>query len=661
MDLWFEQTLFSFKIFVSLCTLFSVYKLSIKISKLIATVLLLCISVFANSQLIIGEVDPYILVTNVLIGKGISTNNIIYTGYKRSCGFFENGMDSKLQMEAGVILSTGIAVGAKGPNNTGNSSTSEIKTAGSALLDLYATQPTEDAATLQFDFIPQTEDVEFNYIFSSEEYIEYVDKNVSDIFGFFISGPGIVGEQNVALVPGKTLPVSIDNINHIRNTQYFRLNNLGEKSLQADGYTTILKANLKLQPCKTYTIKLAIADVGDDLLDSYVFIEAGSFQHKTGLGRDTFICKENFDIELDAGNPGRKVIWRKDGVTIDTAQKIRVKSFGTYEVEVFTDCGSFVARKKILPGIKDISLGKDTIFCGDALKKTLEVKNRVFDSYLWSDGSKADTLLAQKSGLYWLEIDRGGCKKRDTIILGIEPLPKINLGKDTVVCGLVDLIIGAKEIASKFIWNTGDTSIKIHINKPGSYSVWAINKNCSNRDTINISQRKVLSFNLAPHLREICKNDTISLRTGIRDTVNYATKWNTGEITSTIYISNSGTYKVTVRDKLCNFMATDSVEVKVYEGAGNIWIPNAFTPGGDQLNETFKPISDIGAFNYYKFLVFNRWGEKLFETTDPNAAWDGKFENKLCENGAYIWSLNIKSNCSKGDNNFQRGIVHLIR
>ncbi len=643
--------------------------LFIWLRKFSVTIVLLLVSFFVHSQIIIGEAAPYILVTNVLVGKGITTNNIVFTGYKRSCGFFENGMESKLQMEAGIILSSGIAVGAKGPNNSGSSSTSEVKSSGSALLDLYASQPTYDAATLQFDFIPQTEDIEFNYIFASEEYIEYVDKGVSDIFGFFISGPGITGEQNVALVPGKTLPVSIDNINQKRNTQYFRYNYLGEKTLQADGYTTILKANLKLEPCKTYTIKLAIADVGDPLLDSYVFIEAGSFQHKTRLGRDTFICAENFDLELDAGNPTRKVKWKgtdiKGGNIViknDTAQKIKVTAFGTYEVEIFTDCGSFIAKKKILPGVKEISLGQDTAFCGDSLIKKLEVKNRIFDSYLWSDGSTGDTIMAKKPGIYWLEIDKGGCKKRDSIILTLEPLPKINLGKDTTVCGQVDLILSAKEIASKYIWNTGDTTIRIHVVKPGPYSVLSINKNCSNRDTITIAQRKLLTVNIGNPLLEICENDTVSLRTGIRDTVNYATKWSTGETSSTIYISTSGTYKVTVRDKLCNFKASDSAVVKVYEGAGNVWIPNAFTPGeNDNINVSFKPVSDIQSYNYYRFLVFDRWGQKLFDTTDPNAAWNGYFENKLCENGVYIWSLNVKSNCSKGNMNFQRGIVHLIR
>ena len=632
--------------------------------------LLLCIiavSISAKSQLIVGEANPYILVTNVLMGKGIATDSIIYTGHSRSCGFFENGLTSKLKMDAGIILSTGIAVGAKGPNDAGNKSTSELQTAGSALLNKYASQPTYDAATLQFKFTPQTEDIVFNYIFASEEYIEFVDQNVSDIFGFFISGPGIVGEQNVALVPGKTFPVSIDNINHLRNSQFFNLNLLGEKTLQADGYTTHLTANLKLEACSPYTIKLAIADVGDFRLDSYVFIEAGSFQHKTSIGKDTFICKENFDLILDAGNPGRFVEWYKDGVKLaDTSQKITVTTFGTYEVKVFTNCGYFIDVKKILPGVADISIGKDTLYCGDSLHRILKIKNRVFDSYQWSNGSTADTLIAKKTGLYWLEIDRNGCKKRDTINLVLEPLPKINLGADTTVCGQVDIILRAKELASSYTWYkdglpTGDTLMNLRATQAGTYCVWSRNKNCSNRDTLSVFKRKALSVDLGSPLLEICNNDTFYLKTNINDTLNYSTLWNTGAISSTILISSSGKYLVTVRDKLCNFKASDSVEVKVYEGAGNVSVANAFTPTHDGLNEEFKPVSDIESFTFYRFVIFNRWGQKLFETSDPNKAWNGFYENKLCENGVYIWSLHAKSNCSAGDKNFQKGIVHLIR
>lgn len=612
-----------------------------------------------KSQLIVGEVAPYILVTNVLVGNGIVTNNISFTGYKRAAGFFENGMGTMLKMESGVILSTGISMGAKGPNNVGDKTTFETgsKSPGSALLDKYATNATLDAAMLQFDFIPQTEDIVFNYIFASEEYIEYVDKQVSDIFGFFISGPGISGEENVALVPGTTLPVSIDNVNHKRNSGYFRLNSLGEKTIQADGLTTILTAQLKLIPCKTYTIKLAIADVGDDLLDSYVFIESGSFKHKTKIGKDTFICKDGFDIELDAGNPGRKVRWS----TGDTTQKIKVTTFGEYWVEVFTDCGSFKDFKKILPGVADISIGRDTFYCGDTLTHKLEVLNRKFDNYLWSDGSRVDSLIVTKPGTYWLEVEKNGCKKRDTITLSLEPLPMVDIGKDTIICGPVNLILSSKFHSGNYLWNTGDTGVRIAVTQPGKYSLVISNAFCKNKDSITILNRNLFNVNLGPPLVEMCKNDTIRLRTGINDTLNFKTLWNTGETKSAIFISQSGTYVVKIWDKLCNFMATDSVLVKIYDGDGKLWVPNAFTPDNNGLNDIFKPVSDINSFNHYSFQIFDRWGEKLFETSDPNASWNGYINGEPGKDDVYIWIVNFKTNCSKGDQNFHRGIVHLIR
>lgn len=640
-----------------------------KLPKITLFFILVFLQFIAKSQLIVGETDPIILVSNVLVGKGqnIKITNIQYTGYNRASGFFENGKTTKLKMDAGIILSSGVAIGAKGPNNTPSKTTFETGSnmPGSALLDNYALGKTYDAVILQFDFVPQTEEIVFNYIFASEEYLEYVNLNYSDIFGFFISGPGITGEQNVALVPGTNLPVCIDNINHLLNTSYFINNPPGEKTLQADGLTKSLTATLNLVPCQTYTIKLAVADVNDRLLDTYVFIESGSFKHKTNMGRDTFICKDGFDVELDAGNYSRKVRWtcKDPNITIpnDTAHKIKVNAYGEYCVEVFTDCGSFINCKKILPGVTDITIGNDTLFCGDSLSKTLSVANRVFDSYLWSDNSTEPELTVKKPGMYWLEVDNGGCKKRDTVYISLQPLPSINLGNDTTICGDFDLIIGTNTLADKYIWNTGETTSRIHINKAGKYKLSVENNTCKSKDSIIVLKRNKFNLNIGQPRLEICNNDTVTLRTGIHDTLNYITSWSNGSSNSSIIINQTGRYSVWVKDKLCNFIAYDTIDVDVYQGLGNVWVPNAFTPDNNSLNDIFKPESDITTFNYYKFAIFDRWGQKLFETTDPQKGWDGFANNNLSQNDVYIWTLYIKSNCSNGNLNFLKGIVHLVR
>lgn len=642
-----------------------------KLPKISFIAILLILNFTVKSQLIVGETDPIILVSNVLIGKGqnIKVSNINYTGYSRASGFFENGNATRLKMEAGIILSSGVAIGAKGPNNDKGKTSVDVGSnmPGSALLDKFATGKTFDAVILQFDFIPQTEQIVFNYIFASEEYLEYVDLNYSDIFGFFISGPGISGEQNVALVPNTSLPVCIDNINHLRNTQYFVNNPPGEKTLQADGFTKSLTASLNLIPCQTYTIKLAVADVSDRLLDTYVFIESGSFKHKTNMGRDTFICKEGFDLELDAGNYTRKVKWtcKDPNITInnDTSHKIKVSKYGEYCVEVFTDCGSFINCKKILPGVKSISIGNDTMFCGDTLSKTLSVANRIFDAYLWSDGSTQEELTVKKPGMYWLEVDNGGCKKRDTIYLNLSPNPIINLGNDTTICGDFNLVLGTNNPKHNisYLWNTGDTLSQIYINKGGKYILKVTENTCTAKDSITVVKRNNFKLNIGPPFVEICNNDTLTLKTGINDTLNYLTSWSNGSFRPSITINQSGKYTVWVKDKLCNFTAYDTIDVKVYEGMGNIWVPNAFTPDNNLLNDIFKPETDINSFNYYRFSVFDRWGQKVFETADPTKGWNGMVSNKIATNDVYIWTLYIKSNCSNGSTNFLKGVVHVVR
>ena len=119
-------------------------------------------------------------------------------------------------------------------------------------------------------------EVSFEYIFGSEEYYEYVDSDFNDVFGFFLNG------RNIALLPDEITEVAINSVNYIRNSEYFRGNdaNVGGvqyPSIEADGFTTKLIARGATIPGEWNTIKLAVADVADRILDSYVMITANSF------------------------------------------------------------------------------------------------------------------------------------------------------------------------------------------------------------------------------------------------------------------------------------------------------------------------------------------------------------------------------------------------
>jgi hypothetical protein len=186
--------------------------------------------------------------------------------------------------------------GVEGPNSChevpplshGTSNSTNFVLPGDAdLTGLSGGYTTFDASILEFDFVPQQSTIQFQYVFSSEEYSDYANTQFNDVFGFFV-GTGTT-KKNCALVPGTSQPVSINTINNgndltgenatPHNAQYFRDNvrpTPGAIDSQMDGLTMVLDCNATVTPNQTNHLKLAIADASDGVLDSAVFIRGGS-------------------------------------------------------------------------------------------------------------------------------------------------------------------------------------------------------------------------------------------------------------------------------------------------------------------------------------------------------------------------------------------------
>jgi gliding motility-associated-like protein len=247
------------------------------------------------SQSIVVSTNTYTpqqLVTEVLLGACVEASNVTYVGAAGARGSFTGG--NTLGFESGIILSSGNVVSAQGPY-TGNISSTSHGTPGDANLAAIAGVATFDAAIIEFDFIATSAQINFEYVFASDEYAGYTCSTVNDAFAFFITGPGYAPGTNVALVPGGTIPVSINTVNQgfpsgfqniqnclsmdpnfAANSIYYNNNNGGQE-ISYGGYTDVFVAELNLIPCQSYHIKLAIADGGDSGFDSAVFLKAGSF------------------------------------------------------------------------------------------------------------------------------------------------------------------------------------------------------------------------------------------------------------------------------------------------------------------------------------------------------------------------------------------------
>lgn len=233
------------------------------------------------SQLTITPDNVALNLAQSLAGPGITITNAQLTAPNASMTATftaAGGAGTNLGMNAGILLCTGPASQAIGPNSSGSTG-QDMGGAGISQLNSLASSQTYDGVILSFDFVPLSSTVSFRYVFASEEWPEWVGSSFNDAFAFFISGPGIAGQQNLAVVPGTNTPITINTVNSGGNSGYY-VNNNGGQWISFDAFTTVMTAtntaNVQVTPCLTYHLDLMIADGGDGIWDSGVFLEQGS-------------------------------------------------------------------------------------------------------------------------------------------------------------------------------------------------------------------------------------------------------------------------------------------------------------------------------------------------------------------------------------------------
>lgn len=210
-------------------------------------------------------------------GTGISISNVSLNCPTNAYGTFSNGNTTNIGLTSGVILTTGNASGIVGPNSGGSFGICNGTSGGDPDLLAYYPSATEDNCMLEFDLVPQCNQLGIRFVFGSEEYPEFVGAGYNDAFAIFVSGPGpacqagYYNATNVATLPNNTTPVSIDNVNSGSNSAYY-VNNAGGSTIQYDGFTTALTRSLSVCACQTYHFKIVIADAGDCYYDSGVLI-----------------------------------------------------------------------------------------------------------------------------------------------------------------------------------------------------------------------------------------------------------------------------------------------------------------------------------------------------------------------------------------------------
>ncbi|HOZ29938.1 MAG TPA: choice-of-anchor L domain-containing protein [Bacteroidales bacterium] len=394
------------------------------------------------------------LVEDTLINGCIQVSNVTVNSSGAYGYFKKNG--SQFPFESGIVLASGPIANAEGPNSSGSLGGSLGSGSDPDLAAIASGYTIYDATVVQFDFIPATDTVLFDYIFGSEEFPEYANSSFNDVFGFFLSGPGINGPYsnnaiNIAILPNNH-PVTIDNVHH--SSYYTAYPTSGSTSagsytgaVQYDGNTIQLTAFAIVQACETYHIKLAVGDAGDSAYDSGVFLEAGSFVSGESISVINS-AQVGGEADLWEGCENFYVVAREEGSEADQEITINVtvddESTATEGID-FTDFPTEITL--------EVGQMTDTIFYSAYNDGDDEGHETIIVAfYTACPCGNQSTAVYDTIWIYDAEFIKGGIQDMETFFCGTEVPPTLDLVGE---CNIDPNVL--------YYWSTSETTSTITI------------------------------------------------------------------------------------------------------------------------------------------------------------------------------------------------------
>ncbi|MGE5107178.1 MAG: gliding motility-associated C-terminal domain-containing protein, partial [Sphingobacteriales bacterium] len=387
-------------------------------------------------------------------------------------------------------------------------------------------------------------------------------------------------------------------------------------------------------------------------LNDSLFIQVYEQGAEICLGNDTTFCKET---ELDAGINFTTYQWQ-DG-SID--QFYTAKGPGKFFVTAKDNCGNiFSDTIELRPKLTQLFIGNDTCVTKFPLNLYASLG---FKNYMWDNTNTQPWTTINEPGLYFLETTNTCGESFIDSIYIYKNVSSFTLGENKLLCPGSTLKIEAPIGYKEYKWGDEDANRAIWVNKTGSYSI-IVTDFCGNKITDSISVDTLAFNNNALKDITICQYESVklSLPSGA---LNY--NWNplynidkpTGqsvvvnpELTTT-YIGSS--------EILQGCFINDSVTITVKDCPLDIFVPTVFTPNNDGKNDLFKPAVSL-PLEVYRFEIYNRWGQKIYETQKITEGWDGQLNGRIQPQGTFIWVLHYKKYNSK-EMHLLKGMVVLIR
>lgn len=576
--------------------------------KIIVLLSLTVISLSSIAQISVTSGQPvanYVL--NNLLGQGVTVSNITLTGNAAQIGSF-NGASWGSGFLGGVVMSTGdvthLVPGQTGTDIFSSTSNADLVAVAQSVTtnpDASLITDANDVAILEFDFIPESNLVSFDFIFGSNEYEDWINSEYNDAFGFFVSGPGISGpysapagfpngSANLALVPGTNLPITISTIYPAGaasfnpsnpaglNAQYYIENN-AQNDVSLNGYTVPINIQFDVQCGETYHFKFAIADIADQSYSTAIFLQEGSF------------TSPPLNLSLDTGPAGNNhVVENCNDVTVyftrPSCQNLNDITFN-YTLSGSATYGTDYTVNTASP--LTIPAGQDTVFLtistiGDGLVEGSETVTIDID-YVDNYGNPQTA-----TGTFFID---------DIVPLSIDDHD--TLVKCTGVPTTITAIGHGGSGVYTYDWalsSSDSTQDVVLINQNGTYNYpITITDAClgSYSDTVTVVMQQTLAIDsLVPVIASACANDGVVVAYVSGLTINTGQplyKWNGPGATNPAFINStvwqnrpSGWYYFMVTDNVCSMR--DSVFVDQEPPPVAQFAPS-ITSGCDPLNVTF--------------------------------------------------------------------------
>jgi len=296
---------------------------------------------------------------------------------------------------------------------------------------------------------------------------------------------------------------------------------------------------------------------------------------------------------------------------------------------------------------------KDTALCAPHGNAILNARAG-YSSFLWSTGDTGASITANTDGGYWVYAVSQQCTAAfDSFTVKISNIA-FSLGNDTAAC--VPVTLYAPPFGDTRSWQDNSTGSSYTADSTGIYYLSINSRGCPYSDTVQLNITIVPPF---LHDTILCREQPVQLTLQAMVPPGWNVVWNDSSRQNSLYVADTGIYWVRVSDSICSINDTAVVSSAYCDCLP--FIPSAFTPNGDGKNDFFRCIIPPGCIiSNFSFSIYNRWGEQVFLSTDPNAKWNGMYKGVPAEMGAYEYELTF-SGGSKNIKHFLKGDVTLVR